>query len=166
MTALRETRTKRGKRMAFATLEDLEGSFELVIFSEPYEQSVALLARAKSGDDGRGPLPLLVSGTLEESESAKILVRDIIPLCEAEEKLAGTLRVKMVEREISADRLEALIKVLESHPGDCPVVVHVLIPGESETTVSVGAVRGVRATPDMCRDVDALFGRKVTELSI
>ncbi len=166
LTALRETRTKRGKRMAFATLEDLEGSFELVIFSEPYEQSVALLARAKSGDDGRGPLPLLVSGTLEESESAKILVRDIIPLCEAEEKLAGTLRVKMVEREISADRLEALIKVLESHPGDCPVVVHVLIPGESETTLSVGAVRGVRATPDMCRDVDALFGRKVTELSI
>ena len=33
LTAMRETRTKRGKRMAFATLEDLEGSFELVIFS-------------------------------------------------------------------------------------------------------------------------------------
>jgi hypothetical protein len=46
------------------------------------------------------------------------------------------------------------------------VVIHVLIPEESETTVSVSAVRGVRATPEMCRDVDALFGRKVTELSL
>ena len=166
LTGIRETRTKRGKRMGFGTLEDLEGSFELVIFSEPYEANAALLSRAKSGDDGEGPMPLLVSGTLEEGESPKILVRDIIPLSQAEEKLAGTLRVKMIEKEISRDRLDALVKVLTSHPGDCPVVIHVLIPEESETTVSVGAVRGVRATPEMCRDVDALFGRKVTELSL
>jgi len=166
LTGLRETMTKRGKRMGFATLEDLEGSFELVIFSEPYEANSALLKRAKSGDDGEGPLPLLVSGTLEEADSPKILVRDIIPLAQAEEKLAGMLRVKMIEHEISRDRLDALVKVLSSHPGDCPVVIHVLIPEESETTVSVGAVRGVRATPEMCRDVDALFGRKVTELGL
>ncbi|MBW2725734.1 MAG: DNA polymerase III subunit alpha [Deltaproteobacteria bacterium] len=166
LTGLRETRTKRGKRMGFGTLEDLEGSFELVIFPESYEEHAALLARAKSGDEGDGLLPLLVSGTLEDGESAKILVNDIIALSEAEEKLSGTLRVRMIERDISTDRLAALIDVLASHPGDCPVVVHVLIPGESETTLSVGAIRGVRATPDMCRDVDALFGRKVTELSI
>ncbi len=166
LTGLREVPTKRGKRMAFGTLEDLEGSFELVIFSKAYEVSASLLNHAKSGDEGQGPLPLLVSGTVEEAESPKILVRDIIALADAEQKLAGTLRVKMVERDISRDRLEALVKVLADHPGDCPVVVHVVIPGESETTVSVGAVRGVRATPEMCRDVDALFGRKVTELGI
>jgi DNA polymerase-3 subunit alpha len=152
--------------MGFGTLEDLEGSFELVVFSEPYEANAALFARAKNGDEGEGPVPLLVSGTLEEGESPKILVRDIIPLSQAEEKLAATLRVKMIEKEISRDRLDALVKVLASHPGDCPVVIHVLIPEESETTVSVSAVRGVRATPEMCRDVDALFGRKVTELSL
>ena len=56
--------------------------------------------------------------------------------------------------------------MLGNHPGDCPVVIEVLIPGESETTVSVGAVRGVRASPEMCRDVDALFGHNVTELSL
>jgi DNA polymerase III subunit alpha len=166
LTGMRETRTKRGKRMGFGTLEDLEGSFELVVFSEPYEANAALFARAKNGDEGEGPVPLLVSGTLEEGESPKILVRDIIPLSQAEEKLAATLRVKMIEKEISRDRLDALVKVLASHPGDCPVVIHVLIPEESETTVSVSAVRGVRATPEMCRDVDALFGRKVTELSL
>ena len=87
-------------------------------------------------------------------------------MSQAEEKLTGTLRVKMIEKDISKDRLEALVKVLANHPGECPVVIYILIPGESETTVSVGAVRGVRATPEMCRDVDALFGHKVTELSL
>ena len=166
LTALRETRTKRGKRMAFATLEDLEGSFELVIFSDAFEANVELWKRAMNGDEGQGPLPLLVSGKLEDGETPKILVSDVMPLSQAEEKLAGTLRVKMLASDVSQDRLEALIKVLASHPGDCPVVLHVLIPGESETIVSVGAVRGVRATPEMCRDVDALFGHNVTELSI
>jgi len=168
LTAMREVITKRGKRMGFATLEDIEGSFELVVFPDVYESHLALLTRAKAGDEEKGPLPLLVSGTLElqEGEGPKILLRDVIPLEEAEEKLAGTLRVKMVEQEINDDRLAALVRVLANHPGECPVVVHVLIPGESETTLSVGAVRGVRATPEMCRDVDALFGRRVTELSL
>jgi DNA polymerase-3 subunit alpha len=166
LTTIRETRTKRGKRMAFATLEDLEGSFELVIFSEAFEMNVALWMTAKNGDEGSGPVPLLVSGTLEDGDTPKILVRNVIPLSQAEEKLTGTLRVKMIEKDISKDRLEALVKVLANHPGECPVVIYILIPGESETTVSVGAVRGVRATPEMCRDVDALFGHKVTELSL
>ena len=166
LTAFREIRTKRGQRMAFATIEDLEGSFELVILSDPYAEYQELLARAKSGDGGEGPLPLLVTGTLEDGETPKILLRDLMPLVEAEQKLAATLLVRMVEHEISEDRLAALRQVLAAHPGDCPVVIHLLIPGESETTLSVGAVRGVRATPEMCRDVDALFGRKVTELSL
>jgi len=166
LTGLRETRTKRGQRMGFATLEDLEGSFELVIFTEPYETHAALLARARGGDQAQGPLPLLVSGTLEDGESPKILLRDVIPLAEAEQRLVGTLRVKMLEREVSQDRLTALVKVLSEHPGEGPGVVHVLIPMQSETTLSVGAVRGVRATSQLCRDVDALFGRNVTELSL
>ena len=111
-------------------------------------------------------MPLLVSGTLEEGEPPKVLVRDVMPLAQAEERLAGNLRVNMIESDISKDRLNALVKVLANHPGDCPVVIHVLIPGQSETIVSVGAIRGVRASKEMCRDVDALFGHKVTELSL
>ncbi len=164
LTTMRETLTKRGQRMAFATIEDLEGSFELVIFSDAYEAASPLLAQAKSGGGEGGPVPLLVQGTLEEGDPPKVLVREIHRLEDAEERLAGTLRVRMVERDINPDRMAALRRVLSTHPGDCPVVIHVLLPGESETTLSVGAVRGVRASDEMCKDVDALFGRQVTEL--
>ena len=90
----------------------------------------------------------------------------MVRLDEAEQKLSATLRVRMVERDINRDRLVALRSLLRANPGDCAVVVHVLIPGESETTIAVGGIRGVQPSLAVCRDVDALFGRKVTELCL
>jgi DNA polymerase-3 subunit alpha len=169
LTDLRETRTKRGKRMGFGTLEDLEGSFELVIFSEPYEQHVSLLRAAKdetepSGE--RGPIPLIVHGTLEEGDPAKILVRDVTRLDQAEEKLAASLRVRVQSPDVTRDRLITLKRILGSHSGDCGVYLHITIPGESETVLGIGGIRGVSPSVELCREVDRLFGRPVTERSI
>ena len=168
LTGLRETRTKRGQRMGFAQLEDLEGSFELVIFSEPFEQHALLLRAAKdetSADGSRGPIPLIVHGTLEEGDPAKILVRDVTRLEEAEEKLSASLRVRVLSPDVTRDRLIALKRLLGAHSGDCSVFLHITIPGESETVLGVGGIRGVLPSVDLCREVDRLFGRPVTERS-
>jgi DNA polymerase-3 subunit alpha len=166
LTGLRETRTKRGQRMGFGTLEDLEGSFELVIFSEPFNEHVETLRGAAAGGDGQGPTPLLVFGTLEEGDPPKVLVRDIMRLDEAEQRLTAHLRIRVVEPDVTSDRMVALRRVLGAHPGDCPVFVHVTIPGESETVLSVGGLRGVDPSEALQRDVNALFGRPVTERSL
>ncbi|HKK52419.1 MAG TPA: DNA polymerase III subunit alpha, partial [Myxococcota bacterium] len=166
LTGLRETRTKRGQRMGFGQLEDLEGGFELVIFSEPFEQHVALLRAAKdetAADGERGPIPLIVHGTLEEGDPPKILVRDVIRLEDAEEKLSGSLRVRVQSPDVTADRLMALKRLLAAHGGDCGVYLHITIPGESETILGVGGIRGVSPSVALCREVDRLFGRPVTE---
>jgi DNA polymerase III alpha subunit len=153
--------------MGFGVLEDLEGSFELVIFSEPYNLHVETMRLAKGGgEDGRGPLPLIISGSLEESDPPKVLVRDIMLLDEAEQRLTTHFHVRVQERDVNRDRMIALRRVLRSHQGDCSVFLHVTIPGESETILSVGGLRGVDATSDLQRDVDALFGRPVTECSL
>ncbi|HXK22508.1 MAG TPA: DNA polymerase III subunit alpha, partial [Myxococcota bacterium] len=166
VTALRETRTRRGALMAFAKLEDLEGSFDLVLFQEPYARCASVLKGAAEGDAAQGPRPLLVTGTLESGDPPKILVRDVLELERAEEKLASALRVRIRAEEATADRLTALRRLLESRPGECGVTLHVVIPEESETVVAVSSVRGVRPDPTLRRDVDALFGRNVTELSL
>ena len=167
LTGLRETRTKRGKRMGFANLEDLEGSFDLVIFSEPYGLYLEVLRTAEDGaEPGQGPVPLLVSGTLEEGEPPKILVREVMRLDEGEQRLTTYLRLRVLAHEAGCDRMEALRRVLLAHPGDCEVLVHITIPGESETIVSVDGLRGVEASDDLQRDVDALFGRPVAERSL
>jgi DNA polymerase-3 subunit alpha len=166
LTALRETRTRRGALMGFGTLEDLHGSFDLVIFSEPFAQHAKLLKGAIAGDGQSGPIPLLVSGTLEAGDPPKILVRDVLELDRAEEKLSTQLQVTIREDEASPDRLRALRDLLEKNRGECEVVVRLVIPGESETLLSLNDTPGVRANSALLADVDGLFGRCVTELSI
>jgi DNA polymerase-3 subunit alpha len=164
VTSLRETRTRKGAVMAFARLEDLDGSFDLVVFQEPYARCASLLKSATGADSAEGPRPLLVVGTLESGDPPKVLVRDVLPLERAEEKLASSLRVRIRAEEATADRLTALKQLLSARPGECGVTLHVVIPEESETVVAVSAVRGVRPDPGLRREVDDLFGRNVTEL--
>jgi DNA polymerase-3 subunit alpha len=163
LTAVRETRTKRGALMAFGTLEDLEGAFDLVIFAEPYERLRELLKRSL---DGEHPVPLLVTGTLEAGETPKILVRDAVELAHARESLATKVCLRVVAGELSRDRLIALRRVLEGHRGDCAVVLNVVIPGESETVLALPDRRGVDGSEALLGELDALFGRKVAELSL
>ncbi len=166
LTGLRETRTRRGQLMAFGTLEDLSGAFDLVVFAEPYGRFATLLKRAVTPEEGTGPLPLLISGTLEAGETPKILVRDVVELDRAEERLSSQLRVRVLAGEATRDRLLALRRLLETQPGECAVAVHVVIPDRSETVLALPGRRGVRPDPALRQRVDELFGRPVTELSL
>jgi DNA polymerase-3 subunit alpha len=163
LTTLRETRTRRGDTMAFATLEDLEGAFDLVIFAEPYGRLRALLKQAMAPAPGEPPLPLLVSGTLEAGEPPKLLVRDALRLAEAAERLSAQLRIRIFHHEASRARLLALRRVLEAHKGDCSVLLHLVIPGESETVLGLPDRRGVEPSDGLLRAVDGLFGRPVAD---
>lgn len=163
LTTLRETRTRRGALMAFGTLEDLEGSFDLVFFAEPFAQYGSLLKQAVSGDAGDGPTPLLVTGTLEAGDPPKILVREVLELSRADERLAARLELKLSADEASQDRLSALRELLLKHPGECQVALHLVIPGESETVIGLPKY-GVRPGTELLEDLVGIFGREVAEL--
>jgi DNA polymerase-3 subunit alpha len=162
LTGLRETRTRRGDTMAFGTLEDLEGAFDLVFFPEPYTRLRPLLKETKDAEE---PQPLILSGGLEAGEPAKLLVRDAFRLVEAHERLAVRLHVRLKETDLSRDRLTALRDVLAGHPGDCGVVVHLVIPSESETVLALPEGRQVAPNEALVRDIDGLFGRAVADLA-
>jgi len=165
VTSLRETRTRKGDRMAFATLEDAEGSFDLVVFAEPYARLAPLLRKGLELESGQIPDPVLVTGTLEAGDTPKLLVRDALELAHAEERLCKEIHVRVVADELSRDRLLALRDVLAAHRGDCAVVLHMTIPGESETVLALPDARGVDPSEALVEKVDGLFGRPVTELS-
>jgi DNA polymerase-3 subunit alpha len=162
VTALREIRTQKGKPMGFATLEDLEGAFELVIFPDGWAQFGAAVKRHHEKVDSGSAEPLLVTGTLEAGDTPKVLVREIVEFERAEERLASQLHLRIVAGDATRDRMLALKKLLAEYAGECTVIVHILIPGESETVLEAGSVRPVDA---LLRDVDALFGRPVTGLA-
>ncbi len=72
---LTENATKSGNRMAFATLELVDGSVPLTVFPEPYRAcSVAL----------RHPGPVLVRGRIDDSDKGRVvLAEEVKPLDQA-----------------------------------------------------------------------------------
>jgi DNA polymerase-3 subunit alpha len=168
IAALRETRTRKGKTMGFATLEDVTGSFELVIFAEPFALHRSLLKRAleSATQAGGGVLPLVISGSLESADPARLIVREIYSLAEAEEKLAARVVIRLRVEDATHDRVAALKAVLGKHGGDCSVTLHLTIPSESETVLALPETLAVTPTEALVRDVDALFGRHVAEVAL
>ncbi|MDD4323961.1 MAG: DNA polymerase III subunit alpha [Eubacteriales bacterium] len=72
--------TKRNERMAFVTIEDAAGSFELIVFPRVYEETHDLLRENEV---------LLISGTLSmrEDEDPKVIAEKILPLAPDCERL-------------------------------------------------------------------------------
>jgi DNA polymerase-3 subunit alpha len=165
ITSLRETRTRRGALMAFATLEDMTGSFDLVLFSEPFAQYGSLLRAAMSQDAATGPKPVIVTGNLEPGEPPKILVRTLLDLAHAEEKLATQLKVQITAAEATRDRLTALKEMLGRHPGSCEVILQIVIPDESETWITLPGLE-VLPSDRLRSELNGMFGRCVTEVEL
>jgi len=167
VTKLREKQTKRGQIMAFCTLEDLEGSFEAVFFADAYTANRDLLRRALAGatERDRPALPVVVAGKLENSEPPRILASRVADLERAEERFtpAVELHIALQAGEAGRERLLALRGLLRRHKGGSPVLLHLRVPGESETLLALDGCP-VRPSGDLQAEIEAMFGRPVAEL--
>ena len=90
-------------------------------------------------------------------------MRSALELERAEEKLSTQMKLCLTAAEATRDRLVAAKGILMRHPGQCEVVVQLLIPGESETLIAVPGLT-VRPNDGLRSDLNGLFGRVVTEL--
>ncbi|MFN3455133.1 MAG: OB-fold nucleic acid binding domain-containing protein, partial [Pseudobdellovibrio sp.] len=127
----REMITKKGTRMAFAKVEDLTGTAELVIFPDTF---------AKCGHYLKEERPLMIGGGLEVSEgNAKIIVDNIAPF---EDIMKKTKRVSFRLDKIEMNDFEKLERIFEVFQGDTNVRLVIdykekLVEFNTETPVKV-----------------------------
>jgi len=111
LTAVKKITTKRGESMAFASLEDLTGVVELVVFPRAFKQFSPML---------KVDTPLLVRGFASTNgENAKIIVESIEPLTK---RHSGELYLMLDDT-----RRELVLRVktvLRAFPGECPVYIY------------------------------------------
>ncbi|MGD9209799.1 MAG: DNA polymerase III subunit alpha [Desulfobacteraceae bacterium] len=143
-------RTKKEELMAFATVEDLYGSVEAVIFPTAYSKVSDLLVE---------DVPIFLQGEVQKEEkNVKILVDTIIPMEKAEELWTATIHIHMDVEKINRDILSELHRILNQYPGTCRTFLHLVMEQKIETVIAVEENMGIKSCTALNRDVSALLG--------
>ncbi len=143
-------KTRRDELMAFVTLEDMNGSVEITVFSNLYATVSDLL----SGDGA-----IMIQGAVQKDDNAvKILAEILIPLEKAEETWAATLHVNIDLSRVQRETLFGLRDVMSSHPGACPAILRLNSPDHTQILISLPEQLKVKAGSKLKRDIDALLG--------
>jgi DNA polymerase III subunit alpha len=110
VSACRIVKTRKGDRMAVFALEDLDGSVEVVVYSEPYRQYAPII---------ENDAMLVVKGRVEvDEERTKIRAAELTPIASLTERLTRALHVRMAVPPCGRPTFEALADVFTRHRGD------------------------------------------------
>ena len=91
----------------------------------------------------KGDEPLLIHGEVkvnardEEHPRAELTAVEIEPLSRVRSQKTSEIALRIDAERLTEERVVALKALLGRHPGGCAVTVRAVIPGESETTISV-----------------------------
>lgn len=152
ITSVKEIFTKKGTKMAFATIEDRAGAMEVVIFSDLFEEKGGLLVVDRV---------LLVRAQVSaEGDNVKLLARDLTDLANIEFK---ELHIRLKRKEL-VDQLGALPQWVSRFQG--PIKVKVQIPVEAsvegtslkQSHVTMATAFAIQTHPDLMNWLTDTFG--------
>jgi DNA polymerase III subunit alpha len=123
LTNLRIRPSKKGKLWGAATLEDLRGTVDLLVFPQTLEKIQSVL---------KPDAPLLIKGKIRQDENArgKVVVSEAKPLDAVVNGRKPPLHIRIDPAKISNRLLEELDSMLRSYPGHNPVLFELEKPGD------------------------------------
>ncbi|MDP9396557.1 MAG: DNA polymerase III subunit alpha [Actinomycetota bacterium] len=148
VTGLQRKLTRQGNPWAIATIEDLEGSIEVMFFPATYQ----LVATSLAED-----LVVLVRGRVDRRDDVPKLVAMELTLPDLAEAATGPVVVSLPATRCTPPLVERLKEVLGSHPG--ATEVHLRLTASGRTTV-LRLDDGLRVapSPSLVADLKALLG--------
>jgi DNA polymerase-3 subunit alpha len=153
--SIKTIRTRKNEPMGFITLEDQCGTVEAVLFPGVF---------AGAGDWLAADLPVLVQGEVQKEEKAvKILADTVIRMDQAEATWTARVQVNLDLERSGREELNALPRIFNSHPGDCPVHLVLRQPGKAETVLALPESVRVRPGRPLARAVNGLLGYRAFE---
>ncbi|WP_084057821.1 DNA polymerase III subunit alpha [Desulfacinum hydrothermale] len=158
LSITKELTTKKGERMAFLSLEDRNGTLEVVAFPEVYGRARELL----QGDE-----PLVVLGTIQHDEKgSKILADNILTLDDAQTQTVEAVHIHLSADRLDRDALERLRHLLVTHPGQCSTLLHIDVEGQAEAVIALNPKLQVNPTASFLEDMSQHFGQDCVDLSM
>lgn len=152
----KEVTTKKGKRMAFVSLEDLEGVVEVVVFPDVFSKSAKYV---------KPDSVVFVKGRVTLREKApKIIASEIIPLKEIPQRYTQAVWIDLSTEGLSEVALQGLRGILASYSGDVPVYLNFIDSDGQRIQLVAGPGMKVQPTEDFVSQVEKLLGRNTVTL--
>lgn len=152
VSGLRPLKTKKGDPMCVFSLEDHQGSVEVVVFPETYAKYRAACEN--------GAL-LLVRGKFErDEESSRLQATEVLPLAQLRERLSRGVRIRL-PADTSRETIGRLWDVVAAYRGDRPLAIEVTLNGGATRTVvkmDINAAIRVRPSEQFVSAVEQLCG--------
>src|SRR6202045_1384237 len=151
ISGLRVAKSRRGELWAQASLEDMSGKVELLVFPEAYR---------KLAEKMKLEVPVLIrgGGRIEQGANPKVTANDIIPLDEARVPLPKALRIRIPLGSATGGTVDALHTLFNERRGEAKVLFDVEREGDF---MGVMEAEGYNVMPDrnFLGRVEELCGR-------
>src|SRR3989338_8502581 len=100
VSTIKEITTKKGDRMAFVGLEDLDGRCEIVVFPEVFRSSITLLHKDAT---------IFIRGKINlRDDTPKVLAEEIIPIEDVEKRLTKVISIDLLTAGLDLEMLKKL----------------------------------------------------------
>jgi DNA polymerase-3 subunit alpha len=151
VAAIRPLKTRKGDRMCVFTLEDAQGSVEVVVFPEAFKQWGSFV------EEGR---MLLVKGRCErDDDAARVQASELAPIEAVRERLASSVAITLSTPRHDRDTFMRLWDVLMQHKGDRRVAIELVDPDRHlRVMIDVNAQIRVRPSERLVSDVERVCG--------
>ncbi len=153
VTSVKQHVQRNGKPMAFMSMEDFDGTVELLVFGDAFEKYRNLLT-----EDAM----VLAHGTItkrESEESPKIRLDNCLPLAEARERLARSVHVRLNTAGLEKEFLGAIRRRCEKNAGSCAVILHLVTAEGNEYRMRSRSVR-IAPTTETLNELREQVGRE------
>ena len=161
VTECKKIRTKSGSQMMFATLDDVEGQVEMLVFKADEAESAQVIApdaiivvRGRIDHKDRGETKLVV----QEAERFEPDAAEIAAAPSAPSAPSGPVEVVVEAEMFSEGLLEELKAVLEHHKGDTHVHLSIRGVGGEMTLLKCGEGYRVRPSGRLQSELDHVLG--------
>jgi DNA polymerase-3 subunit alpha len=143
---------KSGKPYSMVTLEDLEGSVQVLCMNENYDRYRELLVPNKA---------ILVVGEVNASdEKPKIFPQEILPLEDAPRRYTRQVHLRLHTAHLKPEHLDAVRELVAAHPGKCPLLLCFMRPGGEVIFVDTNERFSVTPSLKLQQEADARFGEE------
>jgi len=143
---------KSGKPYSMVTLEDLEGSVQVLCMNENYEKYRELLKPNRA---------ILVVGEVNTGdERPKIFPQEIMPLEEAPKKFTKQVHLRLHTAHLKPEQLDGVRELVAAHPGKCPLLLCFMQPGGGTVFMDTNERFSVTPSLKLQQEADARFGEE------